>query len=64
MAGVNAEKEPVKLKLDFSMFSNQNVNYYYDDNTKSPYLRKLHVSKNNTVEVEMQPNGGFILTNI
>lgn len=64
VAGVNAEKEPVKLKLNLPMFLNQSVNYYYDDNTKSPQLRRLNISKNNTVEVVIQPNGGFVLTNI
>ncbi|QNF34823.1 glycoside hydrolase family 97 catalytic domain-containing protein [Adhaeribacter swui] len=61
VAGVNATKEPLKLKLNLPMLAGKKVNYYNDDSSKAPYNKDITIKKNGMLEVEIQPNGGIIL---
>ena len=66
VAGMNATKHPLKLKLDLSMLAGQEVDYYYETASKvnlwpDSHIKTMKVSKKGLVAVEMQPNGGCIL---
>lgn len=61
VAGVNAEQQPIKTKLDLPMFSGKKVNLYGDDKELKTYCKEINVNKNGLVEVTIQPRGGFIM---
>jgi hypothetical protein len=61
VAGVNAGKEPIKLKLNLPMLSGKKVHLYNDDANKAPYTKVVEINKNGEVEIEMQASGGFVL---
>ena len=61
VAGVNAEKEAKKLKLNLPMLAGKKVSVYNDDQAKVTTMKDVTVGKNGEVEIEMQPNGGFVL---
>ncbi|MDQ3291782.1 MAG: glycoside hydrolase family 97 catalytic domain-containing protein, partial [Bacteroidota bacterium] len=61
VAGVNATKDPLKLKLNLPMLAGKKVNFYNDDNSKVPYNKEINIKKNGVLEVEIQANGGVIL---
>lgn len=62
VAGVNAGKEPIKLKLNLPMLAGKKVRLYNDDKSRVTYTREIEIQKNGPTEIEMQPDGGFILT--
>ncbi len=62
VAGVNAEKEAVTLKINLPMFAGQKITMYNDNKNKEAYLDSVDVGKNGDITVNIQPNGGFILT--
>ena len=61
VAGVNAGKEPLKLKLNLPMLSSKKVRLYNDDASKAPYTKEVEINKNGEVEIEIQASGGFVL---
>lgn len=61
VAGVNAQKEPLKLKLNLPMFSGKKVHLYNDDSNKMTYIKEIEINRNGDVEIEIQPSGGFVL---
>jgi hypothetical protein len=61
VAGVNANKEPLKLKLNLQMLSGKKVRLYNDDAGKVSYTKEIDVRKDGEVEIEIQPGGGFVL---
>lgn len=61
VAGVNANKEPLKLKLNLPMFASKEVSVYNDDTDNATFLKQLNIKKNGNVEITMQPGGGFII---
>jgi hypothetical protein len=61
VAGVNAQKEPVKLKLSLPMLGGKKVLMYNDDSSKVPYTKEVEIKRNGDVEIEIQPGGGFVL---
>jgi hypothetical protein len=63
VAGVNAQKEAVTLKLNLPMFAGQKVTMYNDRNNGETYTDSANVGKKGDITVSIQPNGGFILTN-
>ncbi|WP_246343676.1 glycoside hydrolase family 97 protein [Adhaeribacter radiodurans] len=63
VAGVNATKDPLKLKLNLPMLAGKKVNFHNDNSSKVPYNKDINIKKNGIVEVEIQPNGGVILKN-
>lgn len=62
IAGVNAEKTPKKLKLHLPMIESQKLSFINDEVSKKSYQKTISKTKNNTYEIEIQPNGGFVLT--
>jgi len=61
VAGVNATKDPLKLKLDLPMFAGKKVSFYNDDSSQVPYNKEINVKRNGVLNVEIQPNGGLVL---
>jgi hypothetical protein len=61
VAGVNAGKEPLKLKFNLPMLSGKKVRLYNDDASKAPYTKEVEINKNGEVEIEIQASGGFVL---
>lgn len=61
VAGGNANKETLKLKLNLPMLGGKKVRLYNDDASKVIYTKEIEVSKNGELEIEMQPSGGFVL---
>ena len=63
VAGLNAQKEPLKLTLSFPMFAGQTVSTLVDDKNSAPTLTTQKIGKQGQAKVTIQPNGGIILTN-
>jgi hypothetical protein len=61
VAGVNAQKEPLKLTLNLPMLSGKKVRIYNDDASKVTYTKEIEIKKNGDLEIEIQPSGGFVL---
>ena len=60
VAGLNAQKEPLKLSLLLPMFAGKTVTYYVDDPQGQPTMTTLKVDKQGRAKVIIQPNGGII----
>ena len=62
IAGLNAQKEPVKLTLDLTMFAGKTPTIYVDDQKKGePTMTTLKLDKRGKAKVTIQPNGGLII---
>lgn len=61
LAGVNAKKESVQLKIDISMLKNKSLKIINDDMNKNPTIKDIKPDKNGLYEVTIQPNGGFVI---
>ncbi|WP_240049302.1 glycoside hydrolase family 97 protein [Mucilaginibacter psychrotolerans] len=61
VAGINAGKTAIKLKLSLPMLSGKMVNFYNDDASQTTSMQKAEVKKSGAIEVIIQPSGGFIL---
>jgi hypothetical protein len=61
VAGVNAGKDPLKLKLKLPMLAGRKARLYNDDANKVTYTQEMEVKKNGEVEIEIQASGGFVL---
>ena len=63
VAGVNANKEAVKLKLNLEMFIDKKVTIYNDNKDLEISTKEIEVGKNGVIEIIIQPNGGFVMIN-
>ena len=61
IAGANAGKEPLKLKIKLPMLAGKKVRMYGDDVAKEPYMKEANIKKNGELEIEMQSGGGIVL---
>jgi Glycoside hydrolase 97/Glycosyl-hydrolase 97 N-terminal/Glycosyl-hydrolase 97 C-terminal, oligomerisation len=61
VAGANAGKEAIKLKLNLPMLSGKKASLINDDVAKAPYKKEVTVNHPGEFEVEIQPSGGFVL---
>jgi len=61
VAGANAGKEPIKLKVNLPMLAGKKVRLYNDDKNKVSYTKEIEIRKNGTAEIEMQSGGGLVL---
>ena len=61
-AGVNAQAEPVKLKLQLPMFQPKEVlDCYSDDAQLQGSLKEVKLNKKQQIEVTIPTNGGLLL---
>ena len=63
VSGVNAGKTALKLKLSLPMLAKSDCSLYYDKQDRTPALEKKTISRDGTITVDIQPEGGIILTN-
>jgi hypothetical protein len=61
VAGVNAAKEPSKIKINLPMFAGKKVTLYGDDAKNETFSKEANVSKNGDMEISLQSGGGFVL---
>lgn len=63
VAGINAGKEPLKLKLSLPMFEAGTEVMLYDDHAKTlaPQVKPVKVKKNSLLTVTIAPQGGVIV---
>lgn len=61
VAGVNAKKESVQLKIVISMLKNKSLKIINDDMNKNLTIKDIKPDKNGLYEVTIQPNGGFVI---
>lgn len=61
VAGVNAEQQAVKVKVNLPMFAGETVSFYGDDKKMNTSLKEININKNGLVEITMQSRGGFVL---
>ena len=62
IAGVNAGKEAIDLKLKLPMLTGQTVSVYNDRINRTLFVESSNVDKNGNISVSIQPKGGFVLT--
>ncbi|MCY0970435.1 glycoside hydrolase family 97 protein [Chryseobacterium wangxinyae] len=63
VAGINAEKTVKKLKIKLPMFAEKNIEIINDDNAGNTFTKQVSINKKGEFEIEIQPNGGFVLKN-
>jgi hypothetical protein len=64
IAGINAQKETLKIKLKLSMLSaGTTLKYYFDDEDLNGKVKALTLKNNNEVEIKIPCNGGILLLN-
>lgn len=61
VAGVNAEQQPLKLKINLPMFAGKQVKLYHDDKNRATHLKEVTVKKDGVYEVTIQPKGGVVM---
>ena len=62
IAGINAEKTPLKLKLALPMFeAGKTVDFYNDDAKLNGGVKQIKISKKKEVNVVIPCNGGFVI---
>lgn len=64
IAGLNAEKEPMKLTLDLPILAGKSVRYYTDKKAGESFEMEsamLKVNKQGKAVITMQPNGGMLI---
>jgi hypothetical protein len=63
VAGINAEKTVKKLQLNLPMLAGKNVELINDDKSGNTFTKSVSINKKGEYEIEIQPNGGFVLKN-
>lgn len=63
VVGINAGKEPLKLKVTLPMLAGQKVAKYDDDKNRAPRLSETTIKANGEYQLEIMPDGGVILMN-
>ncbi|MGJ7029965.1 glycoside hydrolase family 97 catalytic domain-containing protein [Niabella hirudinis] len=60
IAGINAQKQAIKLKMDLSAFGNKKntAQLITDNKERAPVMTELHTKQ---VELVLQPEGGFVI---
>lgn len=61
IAGVNAGKEPLKLKVSLPMVAGKKVTVYDDDKKRNPRVLETVVKAHGEMQLVIQPEGGVIV---
>lgn len=61
VAGVNASKEAMKMKIKLPMLAGKKVRIYNDKNDRTTYTSENTIGKSGELEIDMQSGGGFIV---
>jgi len=62
IAGINADKEVRKVKINFSALSGKALFLYSDDGNRFPQMKKTALDKKGNITLVIQPGGGVVLT--
>ena len=63
IAGVNAQKETLKLKINLPMFSNgEKVRLYGDDKALQGSVKQIGIGKKQELQLSIPCNGGILIT--
>lgn len=63
VAGINSEKAVKKLKINLPMLAGKTVKFISDDAKGNSSEQEVKVNAKGDFNVEIQPNGGFVLRN-
>lgn len=63
VAGINAEKTVKKLKINLPMFAGKTVKFINEEAQGNSSEKELKINAKGEFNVEIQPNGGFVLRN-
>jgi len=63
VAGINAEKTNKKLKIILPMLAGKTVKFINDDAQGNSLEKEVKVGSKGDFNIEIQPNGGFVLRN-
>ncbi len=63
ISGVNALTDPIKLKLQLPMVAGKSGSLYYDNDQSEAQYTNKKINSDGSIEVTMQPNGGFVFVN-
>jgi len=61
VAGINAGKQAVNLRLNLPMLTNKTVKLYYDDSQSATTMSEIAISSKGEYNVVIQPNSGFVI---
>ncbi|MGV3589824.1 MAG: glycoside hydrolase family 97 catalytic domain-containing protein [Adhaeribacter sp.] len=61
VTGVNAQSEPLELKINLPMLAGKEVKFYGDNTDGTSYTKTVKVNKNGSLTITMQPKGGVVL---
>lgn len=64
VAGINGEKQALKLKVTLPMLSGKKVRLLGDSPNNEAFSKDLDIKKNGSLEIEMQVGGGVVLAPI
>ena len=63
IAGVNAQKETLKLKVNLPMFSNgEKVRLFSDDKALQGGVKQIEIGKKQELQLAIPCNGGVLIT--
>ena len=64
IAGVNAQKETLSVKLKLPMMvSDASLTCYFDDEKLNGKVKTVHLKKNKEIEIKIPANGGILIVN-
>ncbi|WP_255157717.1 glycoside hydrolase family 97 C-terminal domain-containing protein [Siphonobacter sp. BAB-5385] len=61
IAGVNAQNDPLTLKIQLPMLAGKKAQLCNDNASKETYTKEVQIKQNGELTVEIQPNGGFVI---
>ena len=61
IAGLNAQKEPINLSINLSVFDSNLSKVLIDNKKGQPVQTALKTDKTGKVKVTIQPNGGLVI---
>ena len=61
IAGANAGKEALRIKVSLPMIAGKKVTEFNDDQAKNPYSKEIQISNSGSYDLEIQPSGGFVI---
>lgn len=62
ITGINAGKQPLKLKLNLPMIAGKKVDFYSDDKQRNLQKAQALIKNNGIAEITLQSEGGFVLS--
>src|SRR5690606_15604985 len=61
IAGINAEKSAMNLKLSLPMLAGKKASIYNDNKKRETFFNETTIPENGEFSITVQPNGGFVI---